>query len=190
MTAAGYNGWADQNGYWTAYFADPVYGTIKSYRLWANGGKLWIENGYSWMEVDIMVGMAPYDWNNFGSNIALDMNSSDGWGFYWDVSGLAEDSLYMLHATAIDNSGHEGHTSVLLKKDCQVTFIPGDVNYDNLVNPADLVYLINFLYKEGPEPPAGNEVGDINCDNSIDMGDVVYLYKYIFSGGPEPCANK
>jgi len=190
LTGAGYTGWADQNGYWTAYFADPVYGTTKTYRLWSDSDKLWLEYGYSWMEVDIMVGMAPYGWNDFGSNIALDMDESDGWGFYWDVSTLKEDSMYMLHATAIDNSGNEGHTSVLLRKDCQVTFTPGDVNYDNVVNPADLVYLINYMYKEGTEPPAGTEAGDINCDNSIDMADIVYLYKYIFSGGPEPCAHK
>ena len=70
---------------------------------------------------------------------------------------------------------------------CQVQepYICGDVNGDEVINSADVVYLINYLFKGGP-PPAPECVGDVNCDDVINSADVVYLIDYLFKGGPEP----
>lgn len=61
----------------------------------------------------------------------------------------------------------------------------GDVNADGLIGAGDLVFLINYLYRNGPPPPS-LEVGDVNCDEVVTAGDVVYLIQYLFRGGPEP----
>ncbi|MFH2050180.1 MAG: right-handed parallel beta-helix repeat-containing protein [bacterium] len=60
------------------------------------------------------------------------------------------------------------------------------------IDVADLVYLVDFLFKSGP-PPLCSEEG--NVDNyettpglPIDVADLVYLVNYIFKSGPPPPA--
>jgi hypothetical protein len=62
--------------------------------------------------------------------------------------------------------------------------VPGDINADSLVAIADAVYLVNYLYREGPEPCAC-ESADVNGDCVISLGDLIYLLNYLFrQGGP------
>jgi len=61
----------------------------------------------------------------------------------------------------------------------------GDANDDGAVNIGDAVYLITYIFKNGPEPPCLNE-GDANNDGAINIGDAVYLITYIFKNGPDP----
>jgi len=63
--------------------------------------------------------------------------------------------------------------------------IAGDANGDSVVNVADVVYEINYLFINGP-PPEFYECGDPNVDCKIDIADVVYLINYLFIGGPDP----
>ena len=61
----------------------------------------------------------------------------------------------------------------------------GDVNGDGKINTADVIFMINFLFKNGPEPnppPAG----DINGDCVTTVSDIVYLINYLFRGGAAP----
>jgi hypothetical protein len=64
-------------------------------------------------------------------------------------------------------------------------YILGDSNTDGIIDPADVVYLINYLFKEGPVPDP-LEAGDANCDGSVGPADVVYLINYLFKDGPPP----
>jgi hypothetical protein len=64
-------------------------------------------------------------------------------------------------------------------------YVPGDANGDWVVNVADAVSLINYVFKGGP-PPVPLEAGDANCDGSPDIGDAVYIISYVFKGGPAP----
>jgi hypothetical protein len=82
-------------------------------------------------------------------------------------------------ATANNNSNN---VSVLLN---EPSFIRGDANGDGVVDPADVVYLINYLFRNGaaPDPLAA---GDANCDGVVEPSDVVYLINYLFRGGDPP----
>jgi hypothetical protein len=62
----------------------------------------------------------------------------------------------------------------------------GDVNQDNEVGLSDVVYLINYVFKSGPEPIPIALMGDVNEDNNIDIVDVVFLINYLFKSGPRP----
>lgn len=64
-------------------------------------------------------------------------------------------------------------------------FILGDVNEDLIIDVGDVVYLISYLYKNGPAPDPV-EAGDVNCDDIVNVGDVVYLVSYLYKGGPPP----
>jgi hypothetical protein len=64
-------------------------------------------------------------------------------------------------------------------------YVRGDANGDDKVDGADVVYLINYLFRGGaaPDPP---EAGDADCDGDIDGSDVVYLLNYLYRDGPPP----
>ncbi len=65
-------------------------------------------------------------------------------------------------------------------------FLCGDANSDSSVDIADAVYLIQYIFADGPAPNP-LEAGDANCDSEIDIADAVYLIQYIFANGPTPC---
>jgi len=66
-------------------------------------------------------------------------------------------------------------------------YVTGDANGDGVIDLADVVYLVNYLYKGG-DPPVPVEAGDANCDGVVDLADVVYLINYLYRGGdPPPC---
>ena len=69
--------------------------------------------------------------------------------------------------------------------------VPGDASGDSLVTVADAVFLVNYLYRHGPEP-CMCEAADCNSDCLVDLGDLVYLLGYLFRGGRDPlpgCAH-
>ena len=81
--------------------------------------------------------------------------------------------------------GDEDFAVVPVVARCEPQFTRGDANGDGLIDIADVVYLVNYLYKGGsaPEPM---EAGDCNCDEIVDIGDVVYLINYLYKNGTEP----
>jgi hypothetical protein len=128
--------------------------------------------------------------NGFSDNLSVLLNNGDGtfaphslypvgnapWSiFSADLDGDGDLDL----ATANNNSNN---VSVLLN---EPSFIRGDANGDGLVDPADVVYLINYLFRNGaaPDPLAA---GDANCDGTVGPADVVYLINYLFRGGDPP----
>ena len=63
--------------------------------------------------------------------------------------------------------------------------LQGDATNDGVIDISDVVYLINYLFINGPAPnPLW--MGDCNCDCVIDVSDVVYLLNYLFAHGPVP----
>jgi predicted phosphodiesterase len=69
--------------------------------------------------------------------------------------------------------------------DTIITSLRGDANGDGVINAADVVYLINYLFISGPAP-VPLEAGDCNCDGNVNASDVVYLINYLFIDGPPP----
>ncbi len=67
-------------------------------------------------------------------------------------------------------------------------YIPGDANGDQIVNVGDVVYLVSYLYRDGPAPDP-LAAGDADCDGMVNVGDVVYLVNYLYKGGPAPCQD-
>jgi hypothetical protein len=61
----------------------------------------------------------------------------------------------------------------------------GDANGDGVTDAGDVIYLIDYLYRNGPAPDP-LELGDADCDGVVGPGDVVYLINYLFRDGPPP----
>jgi hypothetical protein len=65
------------------------------------------------------------------------------------------------------------------------TYVFGDCTGDMVVDVADVVLLVNYLYRGGTAPsPYGR--GDCNRDCLIDVADIIYLINYLYRSGPAP----
>jgi len=62
-------------------------------------------------------------------------------------------------------------------------YIPCDANGDSLVDISDVVWLVNYLFKSGPDPANWS---DANCDDDMTISDAVYLINYLLRSGPLP----
>jgi predicted outer membrane repeat protein len=104
----------------------------------------------------------------------------DGYGLVWDtliapysLTGEYVDQTPFTLADAVTIIGHRS----------------GDINGDGLVNIGDPVYLIGYIFRNGPSPePAA--VGDINGDGRVNVGDAVYMVSYLFRSGPPPVLHR
>ena len=64
-------------------------------------------------------------------------------------------------------------------------YMYGDADRDGEIGITDIVYLINYLFRDGAAPQPG-QAGDVDCDAEVGMTDVVYLINYLFKDGPPP----
>jgi hypothetical protein len=62
----------------------------------------------------------------------------------------------------------------------------GDIKVDGKIDAADIVYLINYLYLQGPPPPWPLPRADVKPTGVIDAADVVYMVNYLYLSGPKP----
>ena len=62
----------------------------------------------------------------------------------------------------------------------------GDVDGSSDINIADIVYMVNYIFRYGA-PPQDPRGGDVDCDLRVTIADVVYLINYMFKAGPKPC---
>lgn len=62
----------------------------------------------------------------------------------------------------------------------------GDVNKNGVINSADIIYLVNFVFKGGAAPLCSPTAGDVNCNGVTNSADIIYLVNHVFKGGPPP----
>ncbi len=81
---------------------------------------------------------------------------------------------------------NQGYWQEFAVQECDC--IPGDADGNAMINIADVVYLINFIFGGGPGPvPYAICSGDADCNCMVNIADVVFLISFIFGGGPAPC---
>jgi len=76
-----------------------------------------------------------------------------------------------------------------IREDCEIQFLDlpsfkrGNVNGDLVLNLADAVFVINWLFASGPAPQC-LDAGDANDDSGTDISDAIYMINYLFASGP------
>lgn len=96
------------------------------------------------------------------------------------------DSGIFTFTLLVEDAQAQTDTQVLTLSVSYDTTAPCDLVYDGGLSVADIVYLVNYIFKSGPEPPLP-KCGDVNCDDEINVLDAVYLINYLFKNGPPPC---
>ncbi len=105
-------------------------------------------------------------------------NSNDG------ANDVAADGAGNVYVTGRSTGSGTSLDYVTIKY-VEYDAIRGDANGDELIDLADAIYLLNYLFK-GDSPPVPLAAGNANCDGAVDLADVVYLLNYLFKGGPPP----
>jgi len=65
-------------------------------------------------------------------------------------------------------------------------YVTGDATSDYVIDISDVVFVINYLFIEGPVPYPYHSA-DTNCDGTVDVSDVICLANYLFFEYPFPC---
>jgi hypothetical protein len=63
----------------------------------------------------------------------------------------------------------------------------GDANNDRSLTSADIILLVNYVFKSGHSPYPVPAAGDVNCSGGTTSADIIALVNHVFKGGPGPC---
>jgi hypothetical protein len=130
-------------------------------------------------------GTAPYSWELESGSLPDGLELDPVTGVISGTPTVA-DSFDFVAKVTDSSAPDEVDTQELYIVVSETPFVRGDVNGDEAIDLGDAIYLLNYLYKDGPEP-IYPDAGDVNCDSMIDLGDVVYILNYLFKDGPAPC---
>jgi len=84
------------------------------------------------------------------------------------------------------SDGNNDILPILIHGTVTIEWICGDANADGLVTIADVVYLVNYLFMNGPPPLPAVCIGDAEGDGRTSIEDVVYLIGYILQSSTPP----
>ena len=76
--------------------------------------------------------------------------------------------------------------NVALENNCMVSKT-GDVNVTGSITSADVIFLVNYVFKSGLVPMPCQAAGDVNCNHAVTSSDIIYLVNYVFKGAAAPC---
>jgi hypothetical protein len=105
-----------------------------------------------------------------------------------EVENILAESAVNIDELNPEYAGFLGNGMIDIRASVEATRqnIVGDYDFSGAIDILDIIYLINYLYKEGPAPyPILS--ADIDCSGLDNILDVVYLINYIYKDGPAPC---
>jgi hypothetical protein len=65
--------------------------------------------------------------------------------------------------------------------------LTGDLNLSGTYSSADVILLVNYVFKGGAAPLPCPAAGDCNCSGTVTSADIIILVSHVFKSGPAPC---
>ena len=187
LPLTGLSGLADVSGEYALTIADPINGVEVASRLRPAADGLEAYYNGTWHSLDIIFTVAGNAHAPSRDLISIVYSSPSGWTYDWMSSDMIEDSLYYLTVQAVDLSGRLGLETGLIRHDCTPPPVKADYDGNGTAETADIIVLLNYVFKKDGPPAGGGHRADANCDGNIDISDVIFVINYFYSGGEEPC---
>lgn len=92
---------------------------------------------------------------------------------------------YFYRVRAIDAEDQAGAYSPLAMTYAMGDIQCGDASGDGDVTLGDAVFLVNLIFRDGPEP-LSYTASDVNADGGVNVADAVYIINFVFKGGSSP----
>jgi hypothetical protein len=140
------------------------------------------------LDWDAMAGAVSYslqvdDDPGFGSP-KVDSVLSD---FTASIDGLTQGLIYHWRVSVTDACSESEWSPVQsFRASCGVV-VTGDVDVSGAIEAADIIIMVNYLFKGGPEPQPLAQAGDVNCDGITTSADIIDLVNHVFKSGAAPC---
>jgi hypothetical protein len=92
------------------------------------------------------------------------------------------------YVNVVDSSGANLHRYAVGDGPVHLDFnyVPGDADGDFQLNLADVTCIINWLYKNGPEPRWPGWRANADGDQTYNILDAAYILNYLYRDGPRP----
>jgi len=110
---------------------------------------------------------------------------------------LAEDPDFDGVASRIDNCpnhynpGQENNDADSLGDACECFTLhvkkTGDVDTSGFITSADIIGLVNYVFKGGMAPRPCPAAGDATCDHVVTSADIIAMVNFVFKSGAAPC---
>jgi aminopeptidase N len=133
-------------------------------------------------------GLPPYHWRLYGGDLPFGMTFDTTTATLSGTPTWPATYFFTIQVQDSDDPPLTSSNSYKITVTEGPTYTCGDADGNDIVNIADAVALISYIFGSGP-PPDPFEAGDVDCNSIVNISDAVYLINYIFGGGEVPCAD-
>jgi hypothetical protein len=136
--------------------------------------------------LQVVGGVPPFEWTWLSGDMPYGLSFDFETGVFSGTPTWAANYYFTLQVNDFDDPPSVDQRAYQLRVvEPQEPELVGDVNGDELINVSDVVFLIDYVFGDGP-PPDPESLGDCDCNGSVNVSDVVFLINYVFGDGPEP----
>lgn len=103
------------------------------------------------------------------------------------ITGLEFNTTYYWRVASINDCGESAWSATHSFTTGCIVAITGDVDESGTITSADIIDMVNYVFRSGNPPLPIEEAGDVNCSGSVTAEDIIYLVNHVFKSGPAPC---
>lgn len=104
-----------------------------------------------------------------------------------DVSGLPFQTTCYWRSRSNNACGTSDWSAVRSFSTGCIVQLTGDVNADGAHTSADLITMLNYVFKSGPAPLPVEAAGDVNCSGQVTSEDLIHMVNFTFKNGAAYC---
>jgi hypothetical protein len=136
--------------------------------------------------------IGPYHW--LGSGMVADVQdmltnpaTNFGWLVKGDESTGSTSKRFETRENPVPGNRPTLTVSYYTPTPACLVVLTGDVNVSGAITSADIILMVNHVFKGGPPPSPCSAAGDVNCSGSLTSSDIIGMVNFVFKGGAAPC---